>query len=87
MEIAVKKQEHLKLTHTKEQLKDILIEVSWAKISQQYFGKSASWIYNKLSEIDGNGGKGGFTEKEKEQLKGALYDLSERIRNTANNFK
>ena len=32
---------------------------------------------------DGNGGKGGFTEDEAGQLKGALLDLSDRIRRAA----
>ncbi len=72
---------------TKQQIQDIGLDISWAKISQRYFGKSASWIYNKLSDSDGNGGIGGFTEAEKEQFKGALYDLAERIRRTADNFE
>ncbi|HBG80479.1 MAG TPA: DUF5053 domain-containing protein [Porphyromonadaceae bacterium] len=71
---------------TKEQLKDIALDVTWAKIAQKYFGKSSSWIYNKINGVDGNGGKGGFTEDEKQQFKGALYDLAERIRRTADNF-
>ena len=36
--------------------------------------------------IDGNGGVGGFTEQEAGQLKGALIDLSERIRRAAENI-
>lgn len=75
-----------KKTSTKQQLKDIALDVTWSKISQKYFGKSASWIYNKLDEIDDNGGKGGFTDEEKLQFKGALYDLSDRIRRTADAF-
>lgn len=71
---------------TKEQLKDIALDVTWSKIAQKYFGKSSSWIYNKINEVDGNGGKGGFTEDEKQQFKGALYDLAERIRRTADDF-
>ncbi len=71
----------------KEQLKDIALDVTWAKISQKYFGKSSSWIYNKINEVDGNGGKGGFTEEELQQLKGALYDFAERIRRTADNLE
>jgi hypothetical protein len=71
---------------TREQLKDIALDVTWAKIAQKYFGKSSSWIYNKINEIDGNGGKGGFTEEERKQFKAALYDLAERIRRTADNF-
>ena len=75
MEIGISK----KVAYT-QQLEDIIVDVSWGKISKNYFGKSASWIYNKLSEIDGNGGKGGFTLEESEQFKGALYDLAERLR-------
>lgn len=80
-------EQHLKKTHTKKQLEDILVDISWGKISKKYFEKSPSWIYNKLSETDGNGNKGGFTEEEKEQFKGALCDLADRIRKVAQNFK
>lgn len=74
-------------TPYKKQLQDILVDISWAKIATKYFGKSVSWIHNKLSQIDGNGGTANFTPQEAEQFKGALYDLSERIRRTADNFK
>ncbi|GHV27479.1 hypothetical protein FACS1894176_09430 [Bacteroidia bacterium] len=67
----------------KQQLHDILLEVSWAKISQKYFGKSSSWIYHKLDGIDGNGGTGGFTDEEKVQFKNALFDFSDRVRSVA----
>jgi hypothetical protein len=58
-------------------------DVTWSKISRRYFDKSASWIYNKLNGIDGNGGQGDFTCDEKLQLQNALYDFAERIRNAA----
>jgi hypothetical protein len=66
-----------------QQLDDIMIDVSWRQIAQDYFGKSSSWIYNKLHGRDGNGGEGGFTDIEKQQLQGALYDIAERIRRAA----
>ena len=66
-----------------QQLDDIVIDVSWRQIAQDYFGKSSSWIYNKLHGRDGNGGEGGFTDIEKLQLQGALYDIAERIRRAA----
>ena len=66
-----------------QQLDDIMIDVSWRQIAQDYFGKSSSWIYNKLHGRDGNGGEGGFTDIEKLQLQGALYDIAERIRRAA----
>lgn len=77
---------HTITTYTKEQLKDIALDITWGNVSKKYFGKSSSWIYNKLNEIDGNGGKGGFTEEEKEQLKNALLDLAARIRKVAEEF-
>ncbi|MGY0408819.1 MAG: DUF5053 domain-containing protein [Polaribacter sp.] len=69
----------VKETSLKTKLTDILVDISWAKVSKKYFGKSSSWIYHKLDGIDGNGSEKGFTEKEKEQFKNALLDLSQRI--------
>ncbi len=69
------------------QLEDILTDVSWRQIAQDYFGKSSSWIYNKLNGIDGNGGEGDFTDAEKEQLRGALADIAHRIRKAADSIQ
>jgi hypothetical protein len=77
------------LTHNtaKAQLDDIILEVSWAEIARTYFGKSSSWIYNKLNGRDGNGGQGDFTDFEKETLRNALFDISDRIRKAAENIE
>lgn len=64
-------------------LSDILVSVSWGDIARTYFGKSPSWLYHKLDEIDGNGNAGGFSEAELQQFKNSLYDLADRIRRTA----
>lgn len=61
-------------------LSDVLLDITWSKISKRYFGKSSSWMYNKINGVDGNGGTGGFTDAEREQLKGALIDFSYRLR-------
>ncbi|WP_276726752.1 DUF5053 domain-containing protein [Capnocytophaga granulosa] len=79
--IAVK--EEVKVPTIREQVWDIIVEVSWGQISEQYFGKSRSWLSKKMNGKGFNGGEGDFTEEEKEQLKGALFDLSERIRKVA----
>ena len=47
---------------------------------------TASWFYHKMDGIDGNGGVGGFTPEEVEQMRGALIDLSNRIRHVAENI-
>lgn len=67
----------------KAQLDDIILDVSWADISKTYFGKSSSWIYNKLNGRDGNGGHGEFNEQETEVMRNALFELSDRIRKCA----
>ncbi|MDR0824580.1 MAG: DUF5053 domain-containing protein [Prevotella sp.] len=77
----------LKKVSVKQQLSDILLDISWAKVAQKYFGKSSSWMYHKLDGIDGNGKPGEFSSEEKEQLKGGLYDLSERIRRAAESIQ
>jgi len=78
MEMTIAKE--IKDAQVKSKLQDILLAVSWREIARTYFDHSASWLYHKLDGIDGNGGTGGFTKSEKEQLRGALCDLSRRIR-------
>ena len=78
MEITASKKQSVK-----ETLNDIAFDISWAKLSKEYFNRSPSWIYHKIDGIDGNGNAGGFSHEEVEQFKVELYDLSERIRKTA----
>lgn len=73
-------------TPLRKQLGDILVSISWLDIARRYFGKSSSWLYHKLDGIDGNGGKGGFTDLELQQFKGALCDLANRIRRVADSL-
>ena len=71
------------VTDMKRRVKDILMCVSWREFANTYFQRSSSWFYHKMDGIDGNGGIGGFNEEETEQLRGALFDLSNRIRRVA----
>ena len=80
----------LKATQTdsmKVKLEDILLAISWADLSKTYFGKSNSWLYHKLDGIDGNKKPIEFSEEEKYTLKGALIDLSDRIRRAADRIQ
>ena len=81
METAIKRP--VIVSDMKQRLADINLSVSWMDFANKYFHKSSSWFYHKLNGIDGNGGIGGFDEKEIENLKGSLFDLSERIRKAA----
>lgn len=67
----------------KNRLADISLSVSWMDFANRYFRKSSSWFYHKMNGIDGNGGIGGFTPEETECLRNSLFDLSKRIRQTA----
>lgn len=71
------------ITDMKKKMKDILMCVSWRDFANTYFQRSSSWFYHKMDGIDGNGGIGGFSEEEAEQMRGALMDLSNRIRRAA----
>ena len=81
MEAVLKKP--MVVTDMKKRLADIMLAVSWREFANTYFEKSSSWFYHKLDGIDGNGGKGGFSEMEALQLRSSLIDLSERIRRAA----
>ena len=81
METVIRKQ--VVVSDMKQRLADINLSVSWMDFANKYFHKSSSWFYHKLNGIDGNGGTGGFNEEEIEQLRGSLFDLSNRIRRAA----
>lgn len=69
----------------KQKMSDILLDVSWAKISENYFGKSRSWLYHKLDGKN-NGKSDSFNEAEKETLRNALFDLANRINKCADSI-
>lgn len=71
------------ITDMKKKIKDIQMAISWRDFANTYFQRSSSWFYHKMNGIDGNGGVGGFSEKEAEQMRNALFDLSARIRRAA----
>ena len=71
----------------KAPLSDLLISISWADLANRYFNRSGSWLYHKLDGIDGNKKPTAFTDEEREQLRGALIDLSDRIRRAADSIQ
>ena len=74
------------VTDMKKKLSDVLMAISWREFANTYFQRSSSWFYHKMDGIDGNGDQGGFNEEEAEQMRGALIDLSNRIRRAAENI-
>ena len=71
------------ITDMKKKIRNIQMAISWRDFADTYFQRSSSWFYHKMDGIDGNGGIGGFNEKEAEQMRNALFDLSDRIRRVA----
>lgn len=71
----------------KQALADILLDISWARLSTRYFGRSRSWLHQKLDGRNSNGGEGDFTDEEKARLKDALNDLAARIAAAASLIK
>ena len=66
----------------RQTLMDVYEEVNWAYLAMNYFGKSRSWIYHKMAGTN-NGKPDDFSDVDREKLRGALFDMSERIRNAA----
>ena len=71
------------ITDMKKKIRNIQMAISWRDFANTYFQRSSSWFYHKMDGIDGNGGIGGFNEKEAEQMRNALFDLSDCIRRVA----
>lgn len=70
----------------REAIAEIRLSISLGDISRRYFGKSAAWFYQRINGTMVNGKPASFNPKEQEQLKSALLDLSERIRESAENL-
>ena len=70
----------------KQRCADILVAISWGEIARTYFHRSPSWLYHKLNQVDGNKKPTDFTPEELAQFKGALVDLSDRIRRGADSL-
>ncbi|NDV81912.1 DUF5053 domain-containing protein [Bacteroides sp. 51] len=63
----------------KEQLKEVSEIVSLSYIAKHYFGKTRSWLYQRLYGYSVRGKVYNLNEKEKETLNAALQDISKRI--------
>lgn len=61
--------------------------LSLSQIAQDYFGKSRSWLYQRINGTIVNGKPAQFTPEERQQLSNALLAISERIKDTALKLK
>ncbi len=74
------------MTSMKNKLKDILLLVKWSTVSTDYFGKTRTWIYQRISGYDVNGKAAEFSPAERERLREALHDIAARINAAADNI-
>lgn len=63
----------------RQNMEFVLKCLSVAFVARRYFGKSQSWLYQRINGNIVNGAPAKFTEAEKETLKEALRDISARI--------
>lgn len=68
--------------NVRKALADVYEDINWAYLAKNYFGKSRSWLYHKFSGMN-NGKPDDFNDVDRERLKGALYDIADRLRRTA----
>ena len=66
-----------------KQLDGIEKYINLSKISETYFGKTKSWIFQRLHEYSVHGKPVKFTKEEKQELSNALLHLSDKIRAVA----
>ncbi len=87
IEISTQKMQQYKDTSDEisvlKQLDGIEEYINLSKLSQSYFGKTKSWIYQRLHGYMVHGKPAKFTDTEKKTLSEALLNLSENLRNVA----
>ena len=84
------------MDNTIEEGKKLLIEVdlkiemleisqfiSLSQIAKKYFGKSRTWLYQRLYGYNVNGKPAQFTSTERQTLANALKDISQMAQNTS----
>ena len=76
----------MKGTKIKQDNIELLLDINVGSIARKYFKKSGSCLYHKFDGRDGNGKETDFTQEELQQLKGAFYDLADRLRKAADNL-
>ena len=64
-------------------LDGIYESISWSYIARHYFGKSRSWLSQRINGLKIRNKEVQFTESEKKILLNALLDLSNNIKRTA----
>lgn len=71
--------EELRASRIREKMGDLDQAVSFAYIAKNYFGKSYSWLIQRLNGSKVNGKEAHFNKEEVMQLQSALNDLGRKL--------
>ena len=71
--------EELRATRIREKMGDLDQAISFAYIAKNYFGKSYSWLVQRLNGSIVNGKEAHFNKEEVLQLQSALNDLGRKL--------
>lgn len=63
----------------RDRMKEVLPAISVSYIARKYFGKSASWFYQRLNGNKVNGKEAAFTPNELSTLSSALNDIGKKL--------
>jgi len=65
--------------HIRQQLGDVPDILSMSYIAKNYFGKSRTWLYQRINGNKVNGKPAYFTRSERKQLQEALQDIGKKL--------
>jgi hypothetical protein len=71
--------EELDARRIREKLGIIPEAISMSYVAKNYFGKTKTWLYQRLNGNKVNGKEARFSEAEARQLQEALHDLGQRL--------
>ena len=63
----------------RERLGDIVDFVNLSYVAKHYFGKSRTWLYQRMNGNKVNGKTAFFTRAERKQLEDALHDIGKQL--------
>lgn len=72
-----------KRTEFSKKLADVESFITWRYVSIHYFDRKPVWVTERICGKSHDGNTVDFTDEEKEILKGALVDMADRLRKTA----
>lgn len=75
-----------KRIEVRKQLEEVLSFISVSEFAKKYFGKSASWLHQRINGNEVHGKSATFTSGELHQLADALNDVADKLKRAATAF-